>query len=30
MTPTELADYLCHSEEEVVAKVEEMGLEFAV
>jgi hypothetical protein len=28
MTPTELADYLCRSEREVVAKVEELGLEF--
>jgi len=30
MTPAELADYLCRSEAEVVAKVEEMGLEFGV
>jgi hypothetical protein len=30
MTSQELADYLCRSEEEVIAKVEEMGLEFAV
>jgi hypothetical protein len=30
MTPSELAYYLCRSEQEVVAKVEEMGLEFGV
>jgi hypothetical protein len=30
MTSEELADYLCRSEEEVIAKVEELGLELAV
>ncbi|WP_068017214.1 hypothetical protein [Rhodoplanes sp. Z2-YC6860] len=30
MTSQELADYLGRSEEEVIAKVDEMGLEFGV